>query len=656
MRTSRFFFVSGVLSFLLFVTSEIITINIEINKWISLGRVSIITVSALCYLFCYYSSTSVDNYKRQFSWINLVVFVFHIIYSAVFLKPIYIIHYRSQFYMEVVWILVCIIVLWHSRNEIAKTIAILKNKEELFYVILATAFASALTVVSYDVRGPRFVWDAGSFYDRMSQLETIDAFDISKFFIFSHVDVTYFYSVFMLSKLFNSLRMGFYAYNSFCLVAASFGTVFLLKNTLITKNRFFISIASFACLFSPYICGTSTHYTYDFSLCCLCPILFLFAVKKDWMYFASLGMYISLMKETGFVFVGCVCVSIVLVELLYDKSSVKEVLLRKRTVGWGVIAGTFMFFYMRFSKWQGEYQVGGFGYDIGHIITTLKMFLVLNFVWIVILLVAITLLIHAIQKKIIDRYVVTYIIPAGLLLLFYLGYVTYEFPRYTGCFQICISLASIGLLASVPGQTYIERLILPGWALIEVVSCFFSIDPLSAKLFTTADTGKGMVYFSRQDFDFGGDPCVYNRQYYGLQIVYEDSLKKAIDSGDSMIAVSTGNYTKTWPIDGGFYAYNENIDKRYFTEFWNIKENLREASYDQEFFSDPNYRTFDIRFVYSCDDTVSALQEKDSFIYIYLPSLNGEREEIVRNNFRIIEEGSFDSHGWIMAYIRGSKQ
>ncbi len=58
------------------------------------------------------------------------------------------------------------------------------------------------------------------------------------------------------------------------------------------------------------------------------------------------------------------------------------------------------------------------------------------------------------------------------------------------------------------------------------------------------------LYAASDQSIYGGDQFVYNRQYYGQEIAFDQALKKAIDSNDELIAISTGNCRMIWGIDG----------------------------------------------------------------------------------------------------------
>ena len=648
-------FVLGMASFVLFVMSQMISSSVETSKWITLIRVAVITASVACYLLCWLSSESIEDYRRQIAWVNICNLVFHVLFCMVAFKTAWGMRYYSVLYMEMTWIIAILAILWGSRRVLISSLNSLKNKDTRFYVISATVIAIILIVLSYDVGGPHFVWDARSFYAWFSPINETDAFDISKFFLFSHIDLTYFYSLFLLWQITDSLTAGYFIYGAICLTVISFSIVFILKKTLYHKGRLFILLASAACLFSPYVCGMSTYNTYDFALCCFTPLLILFAINEEWIYFILTAFYISQMKETGIIYVGSVCAGVILMEMICEKRSFCSVVFRKRTVAQLLVATNFVVFFVVYSHWwkDSAESGGGFGFDLSHIKTVLKMFLVLNYEWLIITSLIIFTICALIKRKKIVKYTIIYSSTAVFPLVFYTLYITGTYPRYTNAFPVCMLMLLVTAMSYFDISQYVNIGVLIGLSGLMIAASFVSFDPVSEAVFTTENIGNSKIYFSRANFDFGGDPCVYNRQYYGMDIVLDKALRKAIDSGVELIAISNGDNKSTWAIDGGLYAYDESIEKRVFTEFWNKKRDTRDPIYKWEYYDDPNYVRMDIRYIFPSDNIIESLQQGESFIYIYLPSQNGDRESIVRENFDVLEEGTFTSRGWVISYIIG---
>ena len=217
---------------------------------------------------------------------------------------------------------------------------------------------------------------------------------------------------------------------------------------------------------------------------------------------------------------------------------------------------------------------------------------------------------------------------------------------------LCMLLILITLLSLISNPV-VRMVSTVGITILMGFASFLSFDPVTAKVFFAADIGNGTIYASDSYSDFGGDMSVYNRVYYGQDIVFDKALGKGVEAGDELFAVSTGRSRTTWGIDGGHYSFCDYDEKRVFTEFWDLKKNVREPAYDYDFYDDPWYKQLDLHYIYPEDDIIGVLGEKKSFIYIYMPSQNDGREDIIRRKYDIIEEGSYSSHGWIMSYIRG---
>lgn len=642
----------GALSFIFFCISQMMGPAVETTKWVTLLRAAVITLSVLFYLMMNDAASSHKGYRRQLSWINVIVLVFLVIYIAAAGPTAVYIRYLSQLYLIAAWLVASAIVLVRSRGELASSISRLKDKDTIFYMGVAAAFSAVIIILSYGTDGPHFVWDANSMYNELENFGIVDVFNVRSLFVFTHIDVSYFLPLLLFSQLFGSMRAAFFVYNALCIIAVSYGTVFLLVRVLGGRRRAFITASAAACVFSPYVCGLSTYYSYDYAILCLIPLLLLFAFNEDWVYFIVLALYISLLKETGFVYAGCVFAGVMFAELFIDKKNFKSVVIRVRTAAYVLIIALFLILYKSISSWDENFGEG-FTLNPEHILTQLRMYFIFNFEWVISLALIVMLVYHIVKRKSIGRYAAVCICSMLLFLGFNLLYVTYENPRYMDAFPISMTLLLVMLLSGIGLGVAADTAIVSALAALMLASSFMSFDPVTPLLFYTEDTGSAKLYASDFPDEAGGDQSVYNRQYYGLDIVFDKALAVAVDEGDELIAVSTGDYRSTWMIDGGHYSYKDYDERRYFTEFWDNERRSREPAYDYEFTTDDVHTVMEIRYIYPDDDIKEALSAKDSFIYIYLPTLNGGREDAVRDMAEVTEEGSFTSHGWILSYIRG---
>lgn len=294
-----------------------------------------------------------------------------------------------------------------------------------------------------------------------------------------------------------------------------------------------------------------------------------------------------------------------------------------------------------------------FGFDIDHIIRLSKLYFIFNFHWLYIL-VALVCFIYMIRKKTpIPGIVILCTVPVVFCFVLNCAYITYENPRYLDALPVLILIIDVVMLVNMEIDNKWTYVLISMLFLISFLSSFYSFDPVSDLLFHVSDVGERRLYSATSSDDWGGDESVYNRQYYGLDIVFDRALERAIDAEDDLIAVSTGNNTLNWNMNGGRYSYSEDEGRRYFDDFWDIKSKTRAAGYLYDYWADPTLKPVRIRYVYPGEDVKDALSEGRNFTYIYMPTQNDKREEIVRKEFNILEEGSFSSHGFVLSFIRG---
>ena len=302
-----------------------------------------------------------------------------------------------------------------------------------------------------------------------------------------------------------------------------------------------------------------------------------------------------------------------------------------------------------YSDAQGE----GFGFNQEHIIAIMKMFCVLNFNWVLILL-SLGLVLHLfISNKITTiqrKFIILASSASGMFLALNCFIESYLNPRYTDFFYPCILVMSMVLLMIVSDSRVWNAISTVVMGIFFCLIDFKSIDPISDKLFSKTNVGENFVYSTGDNFHFY-DGSVYNRQYYSFDIVMNKALSVAYKNRDDIIAISVGDETTSWQMSG---KWDMGRDEFEFEEFWDINKSSRAPGYKWDYYDDSRYDVIKIRYIYSHHNTIEALSEGKSFIYIYMPSLNGGREDLVRSKYKIIEEGMCEFRGWKVAYMRGA--
>lgn len=300
-----------------------------------------------------------------------------------------------------------------------------------------------------------------------------------------------------------------------------------------------------------------------------------------------------------------------------------------------------------------------YGFSIAHILLITGIFCVLNFAWILTIL-AVSLIIyitvrHKDEKEEnirIRRSVLICAIPCIVFLAFNWIVETFHNARYTDFFFPSILILAVMFILLAGKNKSIKCVCLGSIGVIMKLQSLLTIDPVSRMLFDKIDVGETKLLSTSCTSEVC-DNIIYNRQYYGYYIAMSKALSVAMDNMEDTIAISTGDFGRVWEVSGKWDSdYEDGVYE--FDEYWDNEKNMRAPGFSTEYDSDPRYTCIKVKYIFPEQEAVSELAGKRSFIYIYIQSLNGGREENVRASFRITDEGTFIYRGWKVSYIRGN--
>lgn len=356
LRKQSITLISGMLSFSLNIASMMIAIENETSKGAVIARLIFITLAAFFFVICNMTVTGDRNIIRIL-WVDIAVILYHLVLDAATMRLLIGIKYKVQILNELLWLIVavyCIVWMYKRRKECVNGAMneIVANSR---FVLIAMIFSFVLIALSYDVDGPHFVWDGFMTYNEVIGFRSngIPAYNMRSAFGFNHTSFAYFHPIIVFRYLLESVKWAFFVNNALLIMAASFGTVFLIKSILAGKSIFLHIISSSVILFSPFICGMSTYYSCDFGIVCMAPAVILFAYKRDWIWLFLSGFAVSMMKEPGLVFFGAVCFAVMLCDYMKKTSDIREIMFHKRTATWLLIAVLFGLLYSRYAGWGG---------------------------------------------------------------------------------------------------------------------------------------------------------------------------------------------------------------------------------------------------------------------------------------------------------------
>ena len=670
--TSRYHYLCGLLSFILYSLSFLIGKNEELSSSVyTLVRAGLIFVSAP--LFCASCDRKCsDSTKTSFSVFSLVIFIYEVLLLAAVGKTIIYIRDYPAIMNSVLWTGVSFICFVRFRNDLFSFLSsLIKDRERIQLVISAAATALIVVALSVEPAGVRLSWDSDTLYDFIYSLDYDSLYDARQLmFMHVHVSIVYVYIIVLLKLLFHDLRLAFFIVNSLCIFSASFGMTFLLRSLIPKKKNMSYILANAVFLFSPWICGLSTYHIYDYFIYCLFPMMMYFLHKKNQIGFFCTGTMISFSRAPGLVIFGSVCLGILVVDFvkLASGESIKGfrnvfrlLLTRTRYLYFASVALIFVVYFYLGRDINRQFGDTKLGFAPDHILQLSKIYFLCNFLWIMSILAISFILFLLLSKKEsrssdIGSFVFIITFSDLILILFYFFLITYRIPRYMDSHISVLYILGTMMLLSINDKR-ISYSCLSFVCIVNLAASFLTFDPISLAVFNRIDVGDHFI----TDQEMGNNPSledsiICNREYYSYEVLLGKTLGYVMDdrSEKDEIMFSLGTQSNTWGFSGGRYSYIFEEGQHYFNEFYDRKINGLANGYSYSYFGADDMIPFEMHYIFPEENISQAILSgnADTFYYIYMPTLNSGKEKEIDENFDIISERDFSFHGWKMCCIK----
>ncbi|MDD3040490.1 hypothetical protein [Bacteroides sp.] len=511
-------------------------------------------------------------------------------------------------------------------------------KENACFVVVI-AFLIALRVLQLNIL-PR--WDTETYANTI--IVACEKFDLSitsfieNFRLASHISHAY-------GAL---LAMGYYAIPN-SVVGIRIVNIILTIFAIIFLYRYFVeqypmrkrsTIALTISLFfvAPLNLGLFESIGLDYALLVFLIYIFYFQHTKKYILTTFFSCCLIFSKETGAIlfcgyWLGYIC-SI----LMNQKGKLKDKFhqIVKSPLIWGAfISGcVFMFYqiYIRFfsqvKQWGESIQDNNsgspnnvFGFDVSYILLKFKTFFVLNFNW-VLSIIIIVALIFLIKKGRVRQTIKsnTDKLPLLFSVFFFCGfsclYITYNNSRYNFCVEFLLFFVVIHILLRSNLTTLKIRMGTICLSAIMLLQTYFTVDPISKMMFKTINSGSVVSMLStawHKRPSLEADVTCYNYQHTFLDKAYDKALNGAGYDGTQDI-ILWGNF------DPGVGAVA--LEGRWMQCYWD-KENRKRV-----YFGNSNSLS-SINVIYE-DDFWERLNEQSlnkSAIFIFSPYFLDNEEE-----------------------------
>ncbi len=646
---------AGIISILAYIVAFFMGLNSGKDIII---KTLLFAISALIYVFCQLSPQKSPGLKKQLVVINMVALAVHILLAASAIPTVWYARYYSGLAQLVIWTVAPCFVLVYGLIRDRRTYddllsIVVKNRLLIIGIVI---IALVVIFCSYDVGGPRFVWDSNLAYNFVVRdLNTLSLFNPHDMTFADHVSFSYFIPVFIFSNITKSVEMGFFAYNAFTIIMAAFGFGLLFRSIFRNSGVTTVLLATLTCMLSPYIFGLSTLHMYDYAAICIPPVLLYAAFDKKWALFIMCGFYAVFIKEPVLIFFGAVCAAVLLNDLTVHKKTIKDIISDYKYWYMILVGAVFIVLYSVAGNYINSSPDESVGISIGHMWGILKVFCILNYTWIlsILSLVLIIKVFFVGDTEYDIKYAVSLCsFPAIIFLAFNMVVQSHKNARYIDCFYSCILIMAVMLMFIMARNVRIIYTGLIILSMVFIISDFTSTDPFSHLLFNRVNIGYRELFSTTGDTNIR-DNIVYNRQYYGFDVVMGKIYQKTAQTKPDLLAVSTEGNVSVWDMSG---KWDWGAEGGEFEEYYDTLTGSRAAFYSLPLNAqEDRYVQIKVKYLPPNADYYKELKEEDSFIYVYIPSRNEGREKMIRDSYNVIEEGKYDFRGWEMAYIHAKK-
>ncbi len=660
----------GLISFILYSASLLIGHEDEnSNHMLVLVKAGLLFVSAFFYLISCRKSSS-EQAKESYSLLSFVILIYEILVFLAAGRTILYIKDYPAISNSVIWIFSSIFSLIRFRDSfINYWKRIMQDRQTIKLIGSATLIAACIILLSFEPTGIKFTWDSEVIYQYIYGLDYDSIYDAKLLTYNCHVSIVYAQLLVILKLVLGNIRSAYFVLNSLCTLCASLGMTFLLSKILPNRRVIDYSLGNALFMFSPWVCGLSTLNLYDYYIWCLFPLMLYYASNKKQIGYLVIGIMIAFSKAPGLVVFGSVCAGILLEDIISKakthnsvKDITKAILSDIKYWYYLAVAAVFTVYILK-AGIEGVLRGNdkSFGFDIEHIICELKVFYLTNFIWLfVILSLLCAIKVFIVSKDTLSsasKSVVFILVISDMIFVFFnLISITFHLPRYMDSHISVVYILSAIFLLAICKDT-IRYLLLSVLCVLNLVSAFHTIDPVSMFIFKTINIGDHRVI----DFDTPGssslsDSIIYNREHYSYQALLDKTLSYAVNemSSNDEIMFSLGLDSLTWGFSGGRYSYAYSNDKHYFDMFYDNEIHGLANGYYYEYYSLPGMIPFKMHYIFpdeTIDDALSISNAKN-YYYIYMPTLNAGKEGKIHREYTVLDEQSFVFRGWYMNCIK----
>ena len=386
----------------------------------------------------------------------------------------------------------------NNKKDIAKKIPvwIWRNK---YYVILFTIFI----ILCLEMFNKGIKWDSRVYYQSLVDLSdfTLSPSDINLFKVSEHLSLAYALIYGVGEVLSPGTAVGIRLISVILLLVVTVLFALIIKKIVKNSNPLVVFLSSAAFLFVPVIWGP-IHEINPEILLLVSFIGVLFCCYYNYYILGVLfGIFLVFSKETGAVLLGGVIVGLLIQKIierrLFCLDSLKKILCL-------FIPEVFFLYMYAMDKtgWAGKttIETGADGdlinvwkMNMTIIINKMKQMFVMNFNWVILLLIVVLFVVALVKKRIhFDVKVMPLLVSFVLLFFLQTMYITYMFPRYIILVYFFEYLLLVYLVCSLNNKI-LGAVLIGIMIVLNIVSTYYTVDIVTLKMFYNVNIGNTVV-------------------------------------------------------------------------------------------------------------------------------------------------------------------
>lgn len=359
---------------------------------------------------------------------------------------------------------------------------------------------------------------------------------------------------------------GVYAVNLLLSFAGFCCTWGILRHAVKRKTSLQLLLAAFLIWCMPLTLGTFSGISLDYGIMLFLVFLLYSHIKQQYLLMLFWALALATTKETGVICLAGYGVMCVLQKFLHQHGSFRDrgLALLKEKAMWILLGSGGAFLLMRAlqllfgkSSWGTGISKSGlhnvFKWQWDYVLLKLQTFFLLNFYWVLALLMLYCVLASAFGKKQRLRYLLLKneeiccaIGAAAAFIVFSCIYLTYNNPRYNVVVEYILALVCVIFVMWTITEQTVCNLVIGQLCVIMLVQSYYTVDPVTKAVFPKVNTESAfpMVTTGWSGYpSLQADITVYNNQYTYLDKAY-DKILSNIGYDENTVLIMWGSYEK----------------------------------------------------------------------------------------------------------------